>query len=195
MKKRIILLFILAISIITLVGCAKKNERSNVNNYISKEIGISDFELANEAVEKKDDEGYTDYYWHVKYKNIEFDVVDNYKYVGENLTNSLESDFDIKVIEYYLSKYKNKSSIILGHDDIYDQEVLFCEAGTYQGEIDDTKLRTCYNNLVDLFKTIDLKTYPISYIPIKVTNGTKHIKWLQFYKNNHLNSYNEFRES
>lgn len=50
-----------------------------------------------------------------------------------------------------------------------------------------------YNNIVTFVKTIDFDKYPVFNISVEVTNGSKHVKWLSIYHDNHIKSFDEFK--
>lgn len=191
MKKKLIALFVL-LCLVGITGCTKNNGSNDIKNYLENTIGIKNYTLSNNPTEKKDSDGYTDYYWHVKYKNIEFDIIDDYHYGMESVTNSLKSDYNQKVMDYHYSIYSNKNNITYKNDLIYGKQSLICDASDGNKIVDSTKLQQCYNNIVSFISTIDFNTYPMSSISVEVINGSKHIKWLSIVKNNKINSYNDF---
>lgn len=190
MKKVIGIILLLSLFIVS--GCIKKYDVNDIKDYIENNIGIKNYKLDSNPDKIIDSDGYTDSYWHVKYKDIEFDVVDNHHYGMESVTNNLQSDFNKKALDYYYNKYTNKSSITYTIDYIYKEKSLICNVANDNKEIDNTKLQQCYNNIIDFVNTIDFKTYPIKSISIEITNNNGHVKWLTLYSNNKLKSFNEF---
>ena len=81
MKNRIVLIsFILLFGLVSLTGCTTNYGKSDIKKYIENDIGIKDFILADNPGEKTEKDGFTDYYWHVKYEPVEFNVINNYYY-------------------------------------------------------------------------------------------------------------------
>ncbi len=194
MKKKIFIITIIA-CLFTLVGCTKDYDEEDVNDYIKDTIGIKNYSLDKNPKEKTDSDSYTDYYWHVKYEDIEFDVIDNYFYGLERVENKLETNFDQKVLDYYYSIYSETYNLKYKIDNEFNINVLTCEVANEQKEIDYKELQNCYNNIYKFIKTIDFKKYPISTIDVKISNKTDHVKWLHVYKNNKILSFDEFKKS
>ncbi|WP_292475506.1 hypothetical protein [Methanosphaera sp.] len=196
MTKKIFIITILTICLITLTGCTTKYDRDDIIDYIENDIGIKNYLLAEEAIEKKDDDGYTDYYWHVVYNDIEFDVINDYYWSMESLFNGLSSNFNQSALDYFYSNYNNKNNITYKKDYVLNNKnTLMCEVANEQKEIDYTKLQNCYNSIVEFVKTIDFQEYPIRYISVEITNGSKHVKWLTIYYDNQINSFDDFKNS
>ena len=196
MTKKIFIITILTICLITLTGCTTKYDRDDIIDYIENDIGIKNYLLAEEAIEKKDDDEYTDYYWHVVYNDIEFDVINDYYWSMESLFNGLSSNFNQSALDYFYSNYNNKNNITYKKDYVpNNKNTLMCEVANEQKEIDYTKLQNCYNSIVEFVKTIDFQEYPIRYISVEITNGSKHVKWLTIYYDNQINSFDDFKNS
>ena len=197
MKKKLFLVSVISvlfISLFVLTGCTKKHTVDDIKDYIENEIGITNYKLDKEPTEKQDDDDYTDYYWHVKYKEIEFDIIDDYYWGMESLTNTLFDNFNIKAMDYYCENYSFPSKIKYEQDYTHTKKnTLMFEVANAQKEIDEEELRQCYNNIVDFFDTIDFDEYPISNISIEIVNETEHVKWLNIYHNGSLKSFEEFK--
>ena len=190
MKKKIFIIALLCLFILT--GCVKNYWVGDIKEYLEKNIGIKNYTLKTNPIYVKDDDGYTDKYWHVNYQNIEFDVIDDHRYGMESVTNSLITDFDNVVLDYYYGKYSNKESITYKKDYIYNENTLICEVADDDKNIDETKLRECFNNILYFLNTIDFIIYPVSNISVEITNSTGHVKWTNIYSNKQFKSFTEF---
>ena len=186
---------ILAIFLVMLTGCTKNYGRSDIKEYIEKNIGIKGYKLAIKPMSKEGTDGYTDYYWHVKYKDIEFDVIDDHFWGMESASNYLDDDFDQVVLDYFYEKYNNKYKITYKKDLVYGENKLICEVANEQKEINYDKLQDCYNNMVEFVRTIDFETYPMFNISVEVTNGSQHAKWLSIYHDNSIKTFDEFKNT
>ena len=193
MKRSLFIIF--AIFLVMLAGCTKNYFRSDIKEYIKKNIGIKDYKLVINPIAKEDNHGYTDYYWHVKYKDIEFDVIDDHFWGMESATNYLEDDFDQAVLDYFYGKYNDKYRITYKKDLVYNRNTLICEVANEQKEINYGKLQDCYNNMVEFVKTINFELYPMFNISVEVTNGSKHVKWLSIYHDNGIKTFDEFKNT
>lgn len=196
MKKSCIFVFLTVMSCLFLTSCTKKYEKKDVEDYLQNKIGISGYHLSDEVV-KKDEDGNEDYYYHVAYKDIEFDVVNDFYDVDnfgfESLTNQLRSNFDEVVKDYYYNRYSNKSSIVYDYDLVYHKKNLICSAANENKEIDENKLRHCYDSIYDFISTIDFANYPISNISVELTNDQAHVKWLTIYKDKKITTFDQFK--
>lgn len=191
----LVAILLLFINLVFLTGCAKKQDVRDIKNYIENTIGIRGYTLSNTAEQKNDKDGYTDYYWHVKYKAIEFDVIDNYYYGMESVTNTLQTDFDQKVLSYYYGNYPYSSNITYSNDLVYDKYTLISEAADEDGNINEQKLRIDYNNIVIFLNTIDFKQYPVKRISVEVVSSSnKHVKWLTIYQDGQIKSFDQFKQ-
>lgn len=166
---------------------------NDIKDYIEKYIGITNYQISNDITEKIGDDGYTDYYWNIKYKDIEFSVIKNY-YWGEWLTSYLYDNFDHKVMDYHYKKYNNSNKITYRKDYVYNENTLICEVANEQKEIDEKKLKECYNNIIEFINTIDFKQYPMHNISVEITNSNGHVKWLSIYHDNHIKTFEEFKK-
>ena len=189
MKKFRLLICLVAVLII--VGCAKAKTESDVEKYLEETIGIKDYTLGEKKEFKDEVNDYTDYYWEVKYKSIEFTITDYYYYSHEHTENKLITDYPEKVIEYHLNKYPNRYNIIFDNPvDVPNEDKSFiCNIN---GESDNYSLRNCYDNIVNFLNTIDFKTYPMGKINVQVVNNNRHNRWLTIYDNKEIKSFQDF---
>ena len=128
MKNKVILIglliIILSIGLFILTGCTKKYVLADIKNYVENNIGIKNYTMKERYTELKGEDGYEDYYWHIRYNQIDFDVIDNYYYGMESVSNRLENNFDEKVLDYYYGKYANASKITYKKDYVYEKNTL-----------------------------------------------------------------------
>ena len=196
MKRISIIMFITIFSCLLLSACTKKYEKEDIEEYLQNTIGISKYQLS-EKTARKDEEGNEDYYYHVIYKDIEFDVINDYYTIdtfgAQTLTNTLTSNFNEVVKDYYVNHYYNRSNIIYENDLVYHKKNLICIAANEDKEIDENKLKICYDNLLDFISTIDFNSYPITNISVELTNQNTHVKWLSIYKDKKIASFYEFK--
>ena len=195
MKKKKFIIILLIVCLIALTGCTTKYNRDDISDYIEKEIGIKNFKLTDKPDKKMGDDGYEDEYWHVTYKDIEFDVINNYFWGMESLANRLDNNFDQNVLDYFFSKYNNLNNITYKKSYVNNDKTLICEAANEQKEIDNTKLNNCYNNIIEFVNTIVFKDYPMKNISVEITDGSNHVKWKSIYHNNKIKSFDEFKNS
>ena len=192
-----LIIVILTMGLFVLTGCTRQYKFDDIKNYAENVIGLKgyakDYTIKERYSEVKDKDGYIDYHWYIKYKNIEFEIIDNTYYSNECVSNRLEDNFDSKVLDYFYSKYNNASKITYKIDSIYTKNTLMCDAADSQGVIDETKLRQGYDNIVDFLNTINFNEYPVKNISVAVTNGDKHVKWLSIYKDKHIKTFEEFK--
>lgn len=185
-------------SLFALTGCTKKYGLADVKKYAEKTIGLKDYTIKERYTSVKDADGHTDYYWHIKYNCVEFDIIDNHYYGTLSMTNRLEDNFDRTVVDYYYGLYNKANTITYDKDYVYYKNSLMSESADSQGNINETKLKQDYDNIVEFLKTIDFNTYPVKNISVEVikkdTNGNKHVKWLSIYQNNHIKSFDEFKK-
>ena len=195
--------FFLVVLIILMFGIYKfgfkgskkqKSVNDDIKSYIENDIGIKNYILSDTPTERIEKDGYTDYIWHVKYYDIEFDVINNYRYSLEFKTHSLESDFDQKVMDYYAEHYIS-DKITYKKDYIYNENMIICEIANEQKEIDENKLEESYNNIVEFIRKFDFEKYPIKNISVEITNKAGHVKWLSIYQDNHIKTFEEFKNS
>ena len=154
MKKKIFLSLLVSLFVLTGCDVSENKESTDVNSYIENEIGIKNYTLSSNSTEVIDEGGRTDYYWHVKYDNIEFDVIDDY-YVSNdfgvsNTRNSLRSNFDYNVLKYYYNNYSYKDIVVYESD----SHNIICDIADENKHVDESKLRTCYNNSIDFINIL-----------------------------------------
>ena len=196
MKKGILLLLCLLI----VVGCSsvKERNREDIVSYLESTIGIKGYDLANEAKEIEGNDGLVDYYWQVKYKDIEFNVIDDYHIIdslgAKKTQNDLTSNFNQEVFDYYYSIYGDINSITYKTDYIYGKKTLICEVADEQKNINNDKLEQCYNNIVNFINTFDFTTYPLKVITVEITNSTGHVYWYKIYDKRVL-TFSEFKNN
>lgn len=187
-KQFLFFILLLVVILILITGCTTENNNNNIKSYIEDKIGLKDYVLASEPVKKEGDDGYTDDYWHVKYKSIEFDVCNNYFYGREWTENQLEDDFNDKVLKYYYNQYLalSKSSFFI------DEGHIECTYTDPNQQIE----RKTFDDLVDFIKTIDFNEYPLHKILVKTkkltSNGISYDWWISIYENGKIDSYEEF---
>lgn len=195
--------FFLVVLIILMFGIYKfgtkgskkqKSVNDDIKSYIENDIGIKNYTLSDTPTERIENDGYTDYIWHVKYQDIEFDVINNYRYSVEFKIHSLESDFNQKVMDYYAEHYIS-DKITYKKDYIYNENMIICEIANEQKEIDENKLEESYNNIVEFIRKFDFEKYPIKNISVEITNKAGHVKWLSIYQDNHIKTFEEFKNS
>ena len=191
MKKSFKLFLLSYLLIVLLTGCSKKHNRSDVISYIETKLGLKGYELSDKFEEVKDSEGYTDYYWHVKYKDIEFNVIDNYYYSMESISNSIMSDYEETVIKYYI----NKTNSTVRYEKRNNNASSFVCAAAYDDKyINDGLLYNCYTNLKRLLNNIDFDSYPIDKLSVDIITGSdKHVIWLPIYENEKILNFDEFK--
>ena len=200
MFKRVFFLVVLIILMfgIYLFGFKGSKKQNSVNNdiksYIENDIGIKNYILSYTPTERIENDGYTDYIWHVKYQDIEFDVINNYYYSMESKTHRLDSDYEQKVMDYYAEHYIS-DKITYKKDYVYNKNMLICEVANEQKEIDESNLKECYNNIVEFIRKIDFEQYPMKNISVEITNKAGHVKWLLIYQDNHIKTFEEFKNS
>ena len=184
----IFVVILLMALLLALTGCVQHSLK-DIEDYAKNDIGIKGYKIQNNYTEVKDKYGdLSDKYWHVKYKDIEFDIIDNFYSQGEFTLNELEDNFTESVLDYYYNKYDNANKIT--YESI--TKSIICDVADSDGKIDETKLKQDYDNIVDFIKTIDFNTYPIKEIYVKITGKNNYVKWLLIYENNHINTFEEF---
>ena len=139
MKKSILIIMFLVL----LTGCSTAHSYDDVDKYIKEEIGISNYELSKEYKEVLDSESVKDNYWHVKYKDIEFDVIDNF-HKNNDVKNNIEDTYYESLFGMYLRDVENKN---FNFEEVYEKNKFTCNAANYEKEIDYDRLQKCYDSL------------------------------------------------
>lgn len=187
MKKKFLLFFIL----LMITGCKNNYTRSDIDSYIKDNIGIDSYNLSDVAREIKNEED-TDKYWHVAYKDIEFDVIDDEYLASGVKENKLTNNYFEKVFDYYIEKYDK--DIKFRFEEVYEKREFTCSAANYEKEINYEKLEECYNSVYDFLDNIDKSKYPIKEdIEIYVRNSTTVADMFYIYENGKLKNYNELK--
>lgn len=148
MKKYIKLVLMVPI-IFLMTGCfTKEYKRSDIIDYVKKEIGLKKFDVSMQPFKVDEDEAWvvTD-----KVNDFSFHVTNNYYYTMEHSSNSLTDDYSLNL---YL-KYKNN---IKGIDNINERDIENDEG------IDKKNLTCVFNNKSDIDKCIDYMKSIYNYL-------------------------------
>ena len=185
MKKGILIILFLAL----LTGCSTTHSYSDVDTYIKDEIGLSNYELSSESKDVLDSDGVVDKYWRVDYKDIEFDVIDNF-HKNSDVKNNLEDTYYESLFSLYLSKLEKRS---FNFEEVLEKKKFTCNVANYEKEINYDRMKECYDSLYEFLTSIDTSIYPLKNdIEVYARNSTTVADVFYIYENEKIKTYDEF---
>ncbi len=166
MKKSIISLFTVVAGSILLLGCTVRDfTRKDVKSYIKNDLGIKNFELAEEPEEYVGKDNYTDYIWHVKDLDYGFDftVVNDTFYSGESRRNQLKDDYCAMFVQNYEKPLPDevKLSYVFYEEDEYTVAKL---AGTFVDKAELDSLLEDVGKVHSYYEGIGFNSASIPYL-------------------------------
>ncbi len=110
-----IVIFVVGI-VVFLTGCTTDYDRGDIKEYVEETYHLKNVQVAKKAIEVEDEEGYTDYLWKVRLKDqpdVEFNVLDDYGWGSEWVTNYLHSDYESVMLAKLFKEYGKSDRISL----------------------------------------------------------------------------------
>ncbi len=154
MKKRRVLFLLICLLITLVSGCSVKYEKSDIEDYLSEQCGLSGFEVSRKYQEIEGEDGYTDKLWTIKDKKngFEYHVLDDFAYRGEAVSNVLTNDYFAALLKSIYSKLPSYPHVRITIEQ--DEEEMYSSGieGTYKNL---EELKTCLKEIETLQSEFD----------------------------------------